>query len=117
MENLKKLLVAVSACCVLLAAGCDAQPKEKRAPDVMRTEWCIQVCMSDVFENFHEKGESWGTSSSSMNGLSEMDIFTKVKLHCSSIYEGNICIEADYDTSGWDSRINYHRGSYAGVGS
>lgn len=53
----------------------------------MPIEWCIEICREDIFRSMHTSGKSWGTSSSSLNGMSESNTFTKVISHCESVYQ------------------------------
>lgn len=57
--------------------------------------WCESICMEDVFDNFHARGESWGTSSSSL-GVSQGNIFDKVVGYCHEIYKDG-CYKVEYE--------------------
>lgn len=65
---------------------------------------CINSCIKDQFGMFHNKGESWGTGSSSMNGLIQSKIYDRVREECVKFMQGEKCctikylnIEDDYD--------------------
>lgn len=57
--------------------------------------WCESRCMDSVFNNFHTKGESWGTSSSSLS-VTQTDIFDKVVSYCREIYKSG-CYMVEYE--------------------
>jgi len=46
---------------------------------------------------FHTKGESWGTSSSSMNGLAQSEIYSTVRSECKAIYINSCYGASDLD--------------------
>lgn len=70
---------------------------DKMAPKQMPIPWCVNVCQEDIFSDMHSSGDSWGTSSSSMGGMTQSDTFSVVIKHCNKIYaEGCIKIESYY---------------------
>jgi hypothetical protein len=89
---------------ILFLVGCNQDPVYESTPAPMA--YCIAECMSHEFGNFHGQGDSWGTGSSSMSGLTQSDIFNTVKSHCEAIYDK--CFKAYHSDF-----INIH-GHYAG---
>jgi uncharacterized lipoprotein YehR (DUF1307 family) len=79
---------------VLILTGCDK--KEKRTSYKMDKKFCVAACIKTEFEMFHTKGESWGTSSSSMSSIGQSDIYTAVKKSCSEFYKNVTCCEWNY---------------------
>ncbi len=59
-------------------------------------KYCIQACMEHTFKWFHNKGSSWGTGSSSMNGLSQTQVFDRVKKECVEFYKDEKCAEWNF---------------------
>jgi len=99
---------------ITIFSGCQRENQPPQPPFVfeveMHKEWCVNVCMGSFLKDFQSKGDSWGTSSSSMNGLSEDNIFTKIKGYCENIY-ANSCLHVKYPSN---KRIHVNGGSYAG---
>ena len=61
--------------------------EEESRPKVMPIAWCVNVCRRDMFSSMHSKGESWGTSSSSMNGMAQGDTLVQVMSYCEDTYK------------------------------
>lgn len=78
---MNKLLIGI-----LLVVSCDSAIAASRSKE-MHVAWCVNVCMEDIFKDMHSKGESWGSSSSSMNGIRQDNSFVEIKNYCQSIYE------------------------------
>jgi len=72
--------------------------------------WCVDICMEDRFDDMHNNGDSWGTGSSSMSGMTQSNIFIVIKEYCESVYI-NGCYEV---THGSVKEINYSVGKAAG---
>jgi len=82
---------------LLVLVGCsDDEPKqpEDYAIDV---KYCVANCMKYEFKNFHNNGKSWGTGSSSMNGLSQSKIYDRVKQECVEFYKGEKCCKWNHE--------------------
>jgi len=83
-------LIALSI--IFMLAACQGPPpgitKEKAKSHPQR---CIQICVDHQFSNMHSTGTSWGTGSSSMNGMSQRDTYSLVRRGCAAIYEGKEC--------------------------
>jgi len=63
-------------------------------------KYCIEACLHSSFKMFHHKGESWGTGSSSMQGLGQAKIFDRVMSYCTNFYkEENCCTRPTKDYS------------------
>jgi len=60
-------------------------------------KYCKEECLRESFTMFHNLGRSWGTGSSSMNGLSQTQIFDRVIKYCENYYSGEICCERPSD--------------------
>lgn len=82
---------------LILIASCRERVAEPKAV-IKRVEmkYCISECMKYEFKKFHAKGDSWGTSSSSMSGLSQKSIYDKVKEDCLDFYKGSDCCKRQY---------------------
>lgn len=89
----------------LLLVGCAEPPTPKlNIQDfVVDKKYCISECMSHTFSMFHNNGSSWGTGSSSMNGLSQEKIFDRVKKECQDFYNNETCCHVKYPLESWDS--------------
>ena len=112
------ILLTIFALCSCAESEKHEQEKYKESFTPMPVEWCINVCMDHVFTNFHTKGESWGTSSSSLIAFEEQHTFDKVHGYCVSIYEGKSCSNINYVLS-YDAykKALFHSGSsHAGFG-
>lgn len=82
--------------------------KSKTFPQEKPKAWCESVCMTEMFKNFHKRGESWGTSSSSLNGVGQANIFDTVLNYCAKIYS-NGCFKVEYENP---SAIHTKHGTY-----
>lgn len=72
---------------------------EERNPLVYKKvdkKYCVANCRAYEFKNFHNSGSSWGTGSSSMNGLSQSAIYDRVIDECNTFYKDNGCCSIDY---------------------
>ena len=82
----------------LLLLSCNGKPlkeiDKKRFQKPIK--FCVDYCMVATFGNFHNKGSSWGTGSSSMNGLGQQKIFDKVLSYCEKFYEGQDCCSRNH---------------------
>lgn len=81
---------------MLLLASCNTETcgfEEVKVADkyIVKNKRCVDACISARFGNFHNNGESWGTGSSSMNGLKETSIFVRVLNYCQDYYKGEKC--------------------------
>jgi hypothetical protein len=83
----------------------DARQLIERQPKEMPIAWCVKVCREDIFDDMHSTGESWGTSSSSMNGMAQNDTLTTTIKYCQSIYKDS-CIKVHR----WDGKTSYIHG-------
>jgi hypothetical protein len=80
--------------CALMLAACACDEIKEPARDWRRPmKYCIDKCLSATFVDFHHAGSSWGTGSSSMNGLSQEKIFDRVLGYCKEFYEGETCCQ------------------------
>jgi hypothetical protein len=71
---------------LLIIISCESAIAGKRAKE-MHVAWCVNICMEDIFKDVHSKGDSWGSSSSSINGFKQDNAFVEIKNYCQSIYE------------------------------
>jgi hypothetical protein len=86
---MKKITWFISALIILLASfvtGCVEAETEEKRPKKMNTEWCVNVCIDDLFDNMHNNSNSWGAGSSSMNGMQQNNTFLEIKDYCESVY-------------------------------
>ena len=76
---------------VVIFCSCDSgSPKYVKVDK----RFCIDSCLKNTFsKSFHSRGDSWGTSSSSMNGLSQKKIFDRVISYCQDFYNGYECCD------------------------
>lgn len=83
----------------LLLSGCSevARPEYDVEKFVVDKKICIQTCMRYTFGMFHSEGQSWGTGSSSMNGLTQTQIFDRVKNECVQYYKDERCCRRPSD--------------------
>lgn len=95
---------------LFIVVGCNSQPKPKEDLTT-KMKFCMRECVKDQFKSFHSKGESWGTGSSSMNGLQDTEIMSKVENQCKEFLEGETCCKwspGGYShVSYWFSGRNY----------
>lgn len=84
----------IMLCLILFIVGCkpDRYYKLKRIKKVDK-KYCLEACRAKTFESFHSTGNSWGTGSSSMNGLSQSQIFDRVDRSCKEFYKGEDCCD------------------------
>lgn len=90
----------------------DADSKKERQKLYSRvipkpTEWCVNICMKDVFSNFHTRSRGIGTASSSMNGMQQADTLKFVIEHCRTIYR-----DACYRVHVSGTHPHIHTGDY-----
>jgi len=71
---------------VAILTGCQDEPHTP-----ISNKYCVQDCMKYQFKWFHSKGRSWGTGSSSMNGIGQSKIYERVKQNCEEFYKDEIC--------------------------
>lgn len=90
---------------LFLFVGCGPLKTFPRKTD---RKFCINECIVSMFKSFHSKGRSWGTSSSSMNGLSQSEIYKTVKKYCSDFYDECYVCE-DYNDGCYGNTIIVHR--------
>lgn len=79
---------------------------ERKKPRTMPTAWCVDQCRQAIFKDMHSSGESWGTSSSSMNGMAQANTLTVVVEYCENIYKSGCSEVNDY------SSPYIHRGAF-----
>lgn len=88
---------------------------------VVDMKYCISECRTATFATFHNEGDSWGTGSSSMNGLQEHSVLSKVDKLCKEFYYESTCCKTNsnerYDSERWvnnfkSSSKNYHSRYY-----
>ena len=106
--NMKTTILIMTM--VLLISGCSPRPEVQ--PEIKHKQWCVNKCMRDIFSNFHNNGESWGTGSSSMNGMGQKDTFNTVKKHCELIYKDS-CLKVVYG----HRLMIHHGGGIGGAGA
>ena len=58
---------------------------------VVDKKYCVSACMHTEFRSFQNEGKSWGTGSSSMNGLNQDKIYDRVKQECVAFYAEEKC--------------------------
>ena len=77
----------------LVFVGCSAKQESKVVDEdyVTQMKFCKRECIQDQFTVFHNNGKSWGTGSSSMNGIQETEIMKKVEDQCKEFLEGEKC--------------------------
>jgi len=93
---MKYFLIAI----LLVGAGCtfqDARPGNVKKVD---KKFCVSVCRSSEFQNFHNRGRSWGAGSSSMGGLQQGEIYDRVTRECEKFYEKEECCLVNPGISG-----------------
>lgn len=80
---------------LLVFVGCSAKPEPKVADEayITKMKFCKRECIQDQFTIFHNNGKSWGTGSSSMNGIQETEIMKKVESQCEELLEGEKCCQ------------------------
>lgn len=106
-----RLLIIVLS---LTLMSCERGKKVKVKGIVGETKpkYCIKACMEEHFEMFHNEGDSWGTGSSSMNGLSQQKIFDRVEQQCEKFMKGEKCCKWTYN-QGKQNNLEY---SFGGIG-
>jgi hypothetical protein len=94
MDIFIKLISGILFLSVLLFIGLYAPedlltPKSRyiEAPEI----FCIDKCIEQKFSTFHSSGKSWGTASSSMNGLGQEEIFKVVNEYCIKFVQSAKC--------------------------
>ena len=87
---------------ILFLFGCNGK-KAKPALIKVSEKFCIQACVYEEFKAFHNKGGSWGTGSSSMNGLQQVNIYKEVYKKCEEFYQPGTCY---YDPQIYGRRIH-----------
>jgi hypothetical protein len=96
------ILLALTAC-----------TKETIAPATqIKMKVCLDKCIRNTFENFHNS--SFLSGSSSMDGLSQKQIFDRVITYCNKYYEGETCCKAsgnDYTDKNVDKTHDYRVGA------
>jgi hypothetical protein len=78
---------------ILVASACDnnSQKNDSQRYVEVDNKFCIRHCVKSEFEMFHNKGRSWGTGSSSMNGLEQKEIYNEVYRRCGEMMKGEKC--------------------------
>lgn len=96
----------------MLLAGCsiESRPIKPHIPVVVSKDYCIIECRKFEFQNFHGKGQSWGTNSSSMNGLAENNIFKLVTKTCEDFFKDRTCCEGGIASNDIDTIYGYDYG-------
>ncbi len=100
--NYELTLLGILSSIIIITTGCNTNGPKKHAIKV-QNKYCISVCVKKEFSNFHTRGRSWGTGSSSMTGLSQLGIYETVKKECEDFYKNEQCyksksIGADIET-------------------
>lgn len=73
---------------ILLLTSC----KSSNIDNTTKLKFCIHDCVVWTFSKaFHARGRSWGTSSSSMVGLTQTEIYNKVNSECKLLYQNESC--------------------------
>jgi hypothetical protein len=80
---------------LILLTGCVKQIIPP--PQAKDLAWCVDTCMEDMFEDMHNNGDSWGTGSSSMNGMQQNNTFLEIKQYCESVYATG-CFSVSYSS-------------------
>jgi hypothetical protein len=104
---MKKFICLMLASCLV---GCTQEPPPTPV-EIVNTKFCIQVCTDHEFRKFHANGESWGTGSSSMNGVSESKIYEKVRQQCIEFYKEETCCLVKHHT-GFSKIFQIHSYNY-----
>ena len=96
---------------ILFLSGCvDAKHQPFPPPVQVSVKYCLDQCIGETFSNFHERGRAWGAGASSMNGLSQSQIFDRVEAYCAKFYRGEKCCEAG--ASAWRNIQTVHGYNY-----
>jgi len=93
---------------IIILTSCESnKDKENLYVDM---KYCIDGCLENRFQIFHGRGRSWGTGSSSMNGLSQKQIYDRVIKYCEVFLKGEKCCTRYFrsDTSIISGRIFKH---------
>lgn len=89
-----KLAIVLLALPILI--GCTEPPSTSKTKDFnVPIKMCVDACIGSQFENFHTHPSTWGTGTSSMNGLQESKIYEHVISYCEKFYVGEKCCEGD----------------------
>lgn len=78
---------------IIASVGCTEEIRKPVPAKEVSKKYCINECLKSVFSDFHHEGSSWGTGSSSMNGLSQEKIFDRVIKYCDDFYKEEKCCE------------------------
>lgn len=97
---------------LIFLIGCTEKNNNDRTNWIVPVKYCLDVCNINTFKSFHSKGDSWGTSSSSMNGLSQNAIFDRVEKYCKEFYAEEKCCEFNYQHLDQKSIIPIHGWEY-----
>jgi hypothetical protein len=94
---------------LLALTACSDPPKPSKH---VAMKYCIEKCMSSQFGNFHG-GKMFG-GSSSMNGLTQTQIFDRVEKYCNDFYKDEQCCHGSWvDES--DNDYNQVHDNYYGA--
>lgn len=86
----------------LLFIGCTPVKKYTVSNHQVPVKYCKLACVEKAFKMFHNNGKSWGTSSSTMNGLGQQDIYHNVIRDCNTFYKDEKCCKRPFND------YNYH---------
>lgn len=97
---------------LLMLHGCK-NVIEKHPPFVVKDKQpCIDACISKRFHDFHNSGGTF-SGSSSMNGLSQTEIWSTIHNYCSEIMNKRHCIYMRGIYTNYDLyTFNYEYGYY-----
>lgn len=70
---------------VVLVSSCIDTPQAPYIAEEKPLKWCIDKCIKNTFRMFNN-GQFLG-GSSSMNGISEVNIFDKIHNYCANYYK------------------------------
>lgn len=79
---------------MLFITGCEERKVTIETAKVP-VKYCIENCLKNQFHMFHNNGQSWGTGSSSMNGLMQSQIYDRVKQECVEFYKDEQCCKTN----------------------
>ena len=93
---------------LLLITGCEVEPLTPAEIFKYKVDlkYCVSNCMKYEFKKFHNSSSAFlgGAGSSSMNGLTQTQIYDRVKKECVEFYEGETCCTFNYEY-GIDSSV------------
>lgn len=92
-----KTLILIITTMVFMSCT-DSKPASHKR-EVTKMKYCMKECIRDTFSMFHNEGDSWGTGSSSMSGLSQSGIIDRVEKQCQEMLEGEECCKG-YESLG-----------------